>query len=301
MDYGGELRQQRDGIVERLYAGSSSSSASDHHPKTAGEKERVSPSMPQSIDRENNDNDGEGLDPYGGLLDDEQKKILEIKEQLEDSDQETDIGRLVNRLRQHSSSEVKRLVKQVLRKWKDTVDEWVKLNQPGEHASNSLMDGDSPQQKIPQNGHDQVPNFAYSLNPHNGSSGSDKNNSELERKPKAIPSRREALPKPTTPSVPQDRGNKGRAALTRKSWLRHENGFKKAVFQFTLISCYLSYVTFGLVLIVGIFFALCFVFEAKKQITIQVMDIQEIPKPKAKSAFFPKNKGGGDGSLGRHW
>ncbi|XP_024025662.1 probable mediator of RNA polymerase II transcription subunit 26c [Morus notabilis] len=66
------------------------------------------------------------------------KKILEIKEQLEDSNQsedtlvkllqsltdmditfqalkETDIGRHVNRLRKHSSSEVKRLVKQVVR------------------------------------------------------------------------------------------------------------------------------------------------------------------------------------------
>lgn len=89
----------------------------------------------------------------------------------------------------------------------------------------------------------QVPDFAYSPNPHSeylesvsshisltlylfcnltnlgfflflnfeiilvadtdGSSGSDKNNSEPERKPKAVPSRREALPKPTNPSVPQ--------------------------------------------------------------------------------------------------
>lgn len=40
--------------------------------------------------------------------------------------------------------------------------------------------------------------------------------------------------------------------------------------------------------------------EAKRQRTIQVMDIHEIPKPK--NAFFGKNKGGsGGGSHGRHW
>ncbi|XP_024028872.1 probable mediator of RNA polymerase II transcription subunit 26c [Morus notabilis] len=313
MDYGGELRQRRDGIVERLYAASSSSSASDHHrprhydreAKTAGEKERVSPPTPQSIDRENSDNDGEGLDPYGGLFDDEQKKILEIKEQLEDSDQsedtlvellqsladmditfqalkETDIGRHVNRLRKHPSSEVKRLVKQVVRKWKDTVDEWVKLNQPGEHASNSLMDGDSPQQKIPQNGHHQVPDFAYSPNPHNGSSGSDKNNSEPEQKPKAVPSRREALPKPMNPSVPQS----AHSTPQNRQREQREGSFdaeKLASARKRLQENYKE------------------AENAKKQRTIQVMDIHEIPKPKAKNAFFPKNKGGGGGSLGRHW
>ena len=40
--------------------------------------------------------------------------------------------------------------------------------------------------------------------------------------------------------------------------------------------------------------------EAKRQRTIQVMDIHEIPKPK--NAFFGKNKGGsGGGSHGRSW
>lgn len=41
--------------------------------------------------------------------------------------------------------------------------------------------------------------------------------------------------------------------------------------------------------------------EAKKQRTIQVMDIHDIPKPK--NTFFAKNKGGGGGggSHGRHW
>ncbi|KAK7834808.1 putative mediator of rna polymerase ii transcription subunit 26c [Quercus suber] len=56
----------------------------------------------------------------------------------------------------------------------DIVDEWVKLNQPREHTSSTLM-GNT------------VPDFAYSPNPHNGSSGSDKNNSESEPKLKVIP------------------------------------------------------------------------------------------------------------------
>ena len=51
---------------------------------------------------------------------------------------------------------------------------------------------------------------------------------------------------------------------------------------------------------VCVFFYSC---EAKRQRTIQVMDIHEIPKPK--NTFFGKNKGGsgggGGGSHGRHW
>lgn len=45
----------------------------------------------------------------------------------------------------------------------------------------------------------------------------------------------------------------------------------------------------------------CYYYIAKKQRTIQVMDIHELPKPKAKNAFFAKNKFGGGGSQGRHW
>ncbi|KAF2293162.1 hypothetical protein GH714_038465 [Hevea brasiliensis] len=159
---------------------------------------------------EGEEDDGE-LDSYAGLFDDEQKKILEIKQHLEDPDQsedslvdllqcladmeiifkalkETDIGRHVNHLRKHPSDDVRRLVKQLVRKWKEIVDEWVRLNPQGKQASSALMaDGDSPQQNILQNGHHQVPDFAYSPITHNGSSGSDKNNSESERKPKSIP------------------------------------------------------------------------------------------------------------------
>ncbi|RYR62700.1 hypothetical protein Ahy_A04g020422 [Arachis hypogaea] len=56
--------------------------------------------------------------------------------------QETDIGRHVNQLRKHSSNGVRRLVKLLVRKWKEIVDEWVRLNQSGGTAS--LMDVGAP-------------------------------------------------------------------------------------------------------------------------------------------------------------
>jgi hypothetical protein len=43
-----------------------------------------SPVTPRSV---NGDGDDEELDPFGGLFDDEPKKILDIKQQLEDLDQ----------------------------------------------------------------------------------------------------------------------------------------------------------------------------------------------------------------------
>ncbi|KAJ4827764.1 hypothetical protein Tsubulata_020864 [Turnera subulata] len=340
LDYASELKQRRDGIVEKLYATPSSSSCrncslhnnsdlNDVSNVTAKNNDAVngrveakrggggfekdgkrggSPSTtPLSVD---DDDDGgaedEDLDPYGGLFDDEQKRILDIKQQIEDPRQtedslvdllqsladmditfqalkETDIGRHVNRLRKHSSGDVRRLVKQLVRKWKEIVDEWVSVNPQGDHASSALMDGDSPQQKMPQNGHHQVPDFAYSPNPHNGSSGSDKNNSEPERKLKPAPSR-EAPARPTQKSVPasvsashnvqrqkeqqreqqkQSNFDSERLASARR---RLQESYKEAE-------------------------------NAKRQRTIQMMDIHEIPKPK--NAFFGKNRGGG--SQGRHW
>ncbi|CAO2827756.1 unnamed protein product [Amaranthus hypochondriacus] len=165
--------------------------------------------------------------------DEELRTILSIKEQIEDPHQsedslvdllqsladmditfkalkETDIGRHVNGLRKHSSSDVRRLVKILVRKWKDLVDDWVRSNNPGEvQASNNLIaDGESPQQTVSknhQNGyHNQVPDFAYSPNPHNGSSGSDKNCYEVEPKRKAPlpPPRRDAAARPMKSSSP---------------------------------------------------------------------------------------------------
>lgn len=327
VDSAGELKRRRDSIVERLYTATappprcrncddgnrlnghqlkkqnspspSPEQQQPQHRRATSAAAAASPATPQSL--ENDDGDGEELDPYGGLFEDEPKKILEIKEQLEDPDQsedsivellqsladmditfqalkETDIGRHVNRLRKHHSNDVRRLVKLLVRKWKEIVDEWVKLNPQG--GSNTLMaDGDSPVQKTTQNGHhQQIPDFAYSPNPHNGSSGSDRNNSsEAEHRPKVIP-RNEPRPKPTpSPSVStpasatqnRQRVSNFDAERLASARRRLQENYKEAE-------------------------------NAKRQRTIQVMDIHELPKSKPKNAFFGKNKGGG-GSQGRHW
>lgn len=283
VDHGHELKRRRDGIVERLYAASSGPPRCRNCEPDDGEiKTRNSPSA------------AEAKDPHGGLVDDEQMKILEIKEQLEDPHQsedslvellqnladmditfqalgETDIGRHVNRLRKHSSNDVKRLVKLLVRKWKEIVDEWVKSRTTGEAGTAVMADGDSPQQKSLQNGHRQILDFAYSPNPHNGSFGSEINNIEPQQlKPKAIP-RKEAPPKPppsvTNPPAPQNRQSVINIDLDRfdSARKRLQENYKEAA-------------------------------NAKKQRTIQVMDLHDLPKPK--NAFFGKNKGGN--GQGRH-
>ncbi|KAH6765406.1 hypothetical protein C2S52_016389 [Perilla frutescens var. hirtella] len=254
---------------------------------------------PESNHRNVSDGDEEDdCDPYGGLFDDEQTKILSIKEQLEDPHQsedavvellqnladmditfqalkETDIGRHVNRLRKHSSNEVRRLVKQLVRKWKETVDEWVKVNQP-QASTNLIADVDSPQQNIPknqQNGHHQVPDFGYSPNPRNGGSTAERNYTEQESKPKPSPStaRRETPSRPpqsvhkSTSAPPPNRVQREPVADDERlnsARRRLQENYQEAQ-------------------------------NAKKQRTIQMMDIHEIPKPK--NAFFAKNKGGFQG------
>uniref|UniRef100_A0A2P2LBK0 Uncharacterized protein MANES_12G149500 n=1 Tax=Rhizophora mucronata TaxID=61149 RepID=A0A2P2LBK0_RHIMU len=177
LDYGSELKQRRDKIVERLFATGTCRNCDYGVAVDVGVgRESGSPFTPPASGH----GDDDELDPFGGLFEDEQRRILEIKQHLEDPDQsedslvdllqsladmditlqalkETDIGRNVNRLRKHPSNDVRRLVKQLVRRWKEIVDEWVRLNPQGEHASSALMaDGDSPQQKVPQNGHHQV-------------------------------------------------------------------------------------------------------------------------------------------------
>ncbi|CAN4081112.1 unnamed protein product [Withania somnifera] len=312
VDFADELKNRRDGIVEKLYSTRSSQSCDNdvvNGQISLDNGQRVmnkSPLTPESNQhRENNSNDkneeDDDVDPYGGLFDDdEQTQILTIKEQLEDpqlSDEdvvdllqnladmditfqalkETDIGRHVNRLRKHPSNEVRRLVKMLVRKWKETVDDWVRLNQPVQHGSSNLIaaDGDSPQQSIPknqQNGNHQVPDFTYSPNPRNGSSSSDRNNSESEYKPKPVPQRNvtptrplQSAPKPVSappPSRPPPRESAIDLEKLNSARRRLQENYQEAQ-------------------------------NAKKQRTIQVMDIHEIPKPK--NGFFAKNKGGFQG------
>ncbi|KAK9270898.1 hypothetical protein L1049_026484 [Liquidambar formosana] len=310
-DYGNDFKNRRDRIVEQLYAPAVSRCRNcDRHvsqkPNVDDEAVRENRqseergkvrSEKESSSREDEDR------MYGSPIDEEQRKILAIKEHLEDHEQseeslvdllqsladmditfnalkETDIGRHVNRLRKHSSNEVRRLVKQLVRKWKDLVDEWVKLNTPaGETAPSTLVaDGDSPQQshnhKSTQMGHHHVPDFSCSPYPHNGNSGSDKYHSDPEQKPRVLP-RREAPTKPTqavpvsasiTPNKQKEEkeslADPEKLALARRRL--HEN-YQDAQ-------------------------------NAKKQRTIQVMDLHEIPKPK--NTFFAKNRGG---VQARHW
>lgn len=323
LDFGHELKRRRDDIVERLYATSmvnrcrncdfSGGGAAAEVRVNGGvdeeeEEEKENDNNRGEREKSGNGDDDDDFDPYAGLFDDEQKTVLEIKEKLEDPDlseeslvellqsladmditfqalQETDIGRQVNRVRKHSSNNVRRLAKQLVKKWKETVDEWVKFNQPGDHEpSNLIADGDSPQQKAPQNGNrQQVPDFGYSPVPQNGYSGPSRNynSTEPERKPRpaappppAAPAPRKESPSPAKPSRPSPAPQT--TQRDKEPWEARECDFDSA--RKRLQQNYRE------------------AENAKKQRTIQVMDIHEIPKPK--KAFFPK-KGGS--SHGRHF
>ncbi|KAL3527937.1 hypothetical protein ACH5RR_012593 [Cinchona calisaya] len=311
LDYGEELKDRRDKIIEKLYFPSSgqlcrncnNDVVENHHQNQQKQKQNhrrsKSPLTPESNHRVDEDeNEEDDLDPFGGLFDDEQTKILKIRERLEDPGQneesvvellqtlvdmditfkalqETDIGRIVSGFRkQHPSNEVRKLAKLLVRNWKETVDEWVRLNQPDQASVALIGDGDSPQQimqpKTQQNGHHQgSSDFVYSPNPQNGGSSSEKNYSEPERRTKPAPPREapsrppQSAPKsasapppsrPKEPTIDLDKLNSARRRL-QENYQEAEN--------------------------------------AKKQRTIQVMDIHEIPKPK--NAFFAKNKGGFQG------
>uniref|UniRef100_A0A7N0TPJ5 TFIIS N-terminal domain-containing protein n=1 Tax=Kalanchoe fedtschenkoi TaxID=63787 RepID=A0A7N0TPJ5_KALFE len=212
MDYGDELKNRRDSIVEKLYRGLASrcrncdrgAGRGDDSSKYLGKEvvagNRSPLGSPQSLDRDDYDDNDEsrGQDlKYGGDVDDEQVRILDIKDRLEDVDQseeivvdllqsladmditfkalkDTDIGRHVNRLRKHPSNEVRRLVKHLVRKWKDLVDQWVIVNSTtGGAATSHLIEGDSPQQKLAQNGHYQMEVLVQKRTIQNRSSGLD--------------------------------------------------------------------------------------------------------------------------------
>ncbi|GMH23985.1 hypothetical protein Nepgr_025828 [Nepenthes gracilis] len=310
LDYGTELKDRRDRIIGKLYAEVSPmcrncdvdwprSSAVKFKPLVENERETEdrhehdrktdSPVTLMSVDADADSDEPE--ERWHNVVDDEQRSVLTIKEQIDDPHQsadslvellqnladmdmtfkalkETDIGRHVNRLRKHPSTDVKILVKQLVRKWKDLVDEWVVSNTPGESQCSALLDGDSPQISVPkyqQNGQHQVPDFAYSPNPRNGRSGS----TEPEPWPRTAAPQRESLNRSSQNALisssapPPNRQREPvidpeKLASARKRL--HEN-YQEAE-------------------------------NARKQRTIQVMDIQEIPKPK-------KVRNGG-GFQGRH-
>ncbi|PWA83695.1 transcription elongation factor (TFIIS) family protein [Artemisia annua] len=270
-EYSAELKRRRDGIVERLYSSSNHCRNCDGVVNGGGGEEEESPLSVHHQEEQLED-------PHQS-----DDAVVDLLQTLADMDltfkglKETDIGRHVNRLRKHQSSEVRSLVKHLVRKWKDLVDEWVGSNNSNnEHQrASSLTDGDSPLlQNVPrkaQNGNQQGPDFGYSPNPHNWSESpsADRINTE-EYRPKSVVPKRETPSRPVmqssssmvaSASVPQSRPRKeqnidpDRLASASK---RLQENYQEAQ-------------------------------NAKKQRTIQVMDIHEIPKPR--NGFIAKNKG----------
>ncbi|KAG6527934.1 hypothetical protein ZIOFF_010069 [Zingiber officinale] len=287
-EHGEELRSRRDGIVQRLYSadgrcgncGSSGGRSgspvalkreeargrSSPWEKRIGAGEGASPtpspdSMNNAVEVDDKEEEQEEDAPrsYSHSIEEEKRKILAIKQFLDDTDQpedslvsllqnladmditfktlkETDIGRHVNNHRKHPSNEVRQLVKQLVRKWKDLVDEWAKSNSTNDTASPAIIsNGDSPQQihgRNSQNGN-QIPEFGNSPNSNAvGYLNTEGYSSE-----------------PIETKAKEQRDNSPDAeklAFARKRL--HENYLEAQ--------------------------------NAKKQRTIQVMDIHEIPKPK---------------------
>ncbi|CAL0330012.1 unnamed protein product [Lupinus luteus] len=273
IDYADEFKRRREGIVERIYTTMSSS------PPCRNRVANNNAEIEKHVEEE--------LNPRGGLFNDEKKKknknILEIKQQLEYTDQseetlvellhnlddidvtfqalkDTNIGRHVSKLGKHSSNDIRRLAKLLIRKWKGVVDEWVKL---GEAVTNVMAsDEESCQQKTPQNDHQQSLAFVCSTNPPNGNSGSD-----VELKSKSI-SYKVALPKSAAPaplslptSTPQNRQRESKLDSERFAYARKrlQENYKEIA-------------------------------NAKKQKMIQVMELHELPKPNNKNVFFAKKQ-----------
>ncbi|KAF8641947.1 hypothetical protein HU200_067661 [Digitaria exilis] len=315
-DRPGELRARRDGIVERLYAAAGCSSCCNdarHQPppprealaaagfdeEDDGEEAAASASPEVDAPEEAEEHGG------GGELGLE-SKIVAIRDFLEDPDQpddelvsllqnladmdvtykalqDTDIGRQVNGLRKHPSAEVRRLVKQLIRKWKEIVDEWVRLHNSGGDGGSSIIaaDGDSPE-KIQGRSHQspRVSGFQYSPSPqrHNGSSSERANNGiestvDMKRKASPVPAHHNSrqmnnnhhsttmssAPAKVTRDQKANLFDLDRLGSARK---RLQENYQEAR-------------------------------NAKKQRTIQVMDINDIPKPKNRNTFIRKSGSGG--------
>ncbi|KAF2318195.1 hypothetical protein GH714_002717 [Hevea brasiliensis] len=176
LDFGANLKQRRDKIVEMPYALSSSGRCRNMGRIGQGMKKKTEMKQKAEMDVESQDS------------------LVDLLQTLADMDmtfealKDTGIETHASSLRKHSSNDVRRLVKQLVRKWREIVDEWWRLNRQEEQAYSTLTaDGNFPQQKISQN---QVPDIAYSPNPRKGSSGSDKKTCEPEGKPKPVPRKR---------------------------------------------------------------------------------------------------------------
>uniref|UniRef100_A0A0D9XPG3 TFIIS N-terminal domain-containing protein n=1 Tax=Leersia perrieri TaxID=77586 RepID=A0A0D9XPG3_9ORYZ len=283
-----ELRARRDGIVERLYA------AGGGGCRNCGATASPSPVV-----------EGEEDDEAAPEEDGIEIKILAIKDFLEDQDQseedllsllqnladmditykalqETDIGRHVNGLRKHPSGEVRLLVKQLIRKWKEIVDDWVRLhNSSGDGSNPIITDGDSPEKIQGKNQQStQVSEFKYSPSPHRHyNSSSERVNNGIasiaatKHRPSPVPVHHNARQINSTHHSSTSSSAPARVVKEQKdspldiekldsARKRLQENYQEAQ-------------------------------NAKKQRTIQVMDINEIPKPKNRNALVRKGNGGG--------
>lgn len=94
--------------------------------------------------------------------------------------------------------------------------------------------------------------------------------------------------------------------MTLINWLQHGNDFKRITKKLRMVCIMISTSWFFALFLLDIMLTDMYLHsvcdcEAKRQRTIQVMDIHEIPKPK--NSFIAKNKGGGGSGShqGRHW
>ncbi|KAJ1264889.1 hypothetical protein BS78_08G036400 [Paspalum vaginatum] len=316
-DNPGELRARRDGIIERLYAGArcrncDADCPTRHQPRTADEAAAAaaSPASPD-VDEEVNANGLDDEDDDAGAGAGVESKILAIRDFLEDLDQsedeilsllqnladmditykalqDTDIGRYVNGLRKHPSGEVRQLVKLLVRKWKEIVDDWVRLHNSGADGGSIISDGDSPdkvQPKYHQN--NQASDFKYSPSPqrHNGLSLERPSNHNVVE---STMEKRRTSPAPAYHNAKQNNSNNysttsssmpARTMREQKDTLLDSDRLDSA--RKRLQENYQE------------------AQNAKKQRTIQVMDIHDIPKPKNRNTFIRKS-GGGGGLPARH-
>lgn len=154
------------GEAARLSGGASGIRSNPQHKSPRPFKARAAESHEREDKSPDDEDEEEGFQKNKAESHHVLDEVLRIKELLDDSYQpqevlleslqslfnmhisvealkETDIGRQVNGLRKHSSADIRKLVKELIRKWKDLVDEWV--NTADEVATAAIADGESPQ------------------------------------------------------------------------------------------------------------------------------------------------------------
>ncbi|XP_010320090.1 probable mediator of RNA polymerase II transcription subunit 26c isoform X2 [Solanum lycopersicum] len=155
LDHGNELRSRRDAIVEKLYVPLlSNNSNSDGNYEIMKRIERNIDDDKLKTEENSNEEDLEiskilRIKNHFEIPNQSEKCLVDQLQSLAEMDinfkvlEKTNIGRHVNKLRKHSSNDVRRLVKLLIRRWKDIVDEWVRLNTLMEDTDEANISNDS--------------------------------------------------------------------------------------------------------------------------------------------------------------